>query len=121
MTAIGFALITAALFGAAPIPARLGLARVDPGLGLVVRTFAVATVLPAATLSWQLMDTRSMLCLAGEGVLASVLRTWPTSMPCGRAKPPKWSPWWPSCWESSCWAKRPRLTAGSEPPSLWWG
>lgn len=79
MTAVSFALITAALFGVAPILARLGLAKVDPGLGLVVRTFAVATAL----LVWLLasgrltdlasMDTRSFMFLAGEGVLASLL------------------------------------------------
>ncbi len=79
MTAVSFALITAAFFGAAPILARLGLARVDPGLGLVVRTFSVGLVL----LVWLLasgrladigrMDSRSLMFLAGEGVLASLL------------------------------------------------
>ncbi len=120
MTAIAFALITAALFGAAPIPAGLGLAKVGPALDW----WSAPSPWPRCFRPLRSAGNyghQIHAVLSRGGVLASVLRTWPTSMPCGRAKPPKWSPWWSSCWESSCWAKRPRLTAGSEPPSLWWG
>lgn len=77
--ALGFALITALCFGAAPILARAGLVKVDPGLGLVVRTLTVCLAL----LGWLFIsgrggdllkvEPRSLAFLAGEGVLAALI------------------------------------------------
>jgi len=73
------ALVTALCWGAAPIFGKLGVAKADPLAGLTFRTTVVAALLlPTLLLSGKLGDlTRlthpQMLCLAAEGVLASLI------------------------------------------------
>ncbi len=71
--------VTTLLWGMASVVAKLGLARVDPFIGLSVRTAGVAVALVLTGLaagkftSFKHLDTRTLILLLGEGILASYL------------------------------------------------
>lgn len=79
MKSFFFALVGAALWGLAPILGKLGLVAVEPTLALSLRTFLISIIL----LIWFIftgqwtnltnLPTKSLLFLAGEGILASLL------------------------------------------------
>lgn len=79
MKPVLYALVGAALWGAAPVFGKLGLSRVDPVAALSVRSLAVAAAITGwAAFSGRLgglaaMDARSAAFIGAEGLLASVL------------------------------------------------
>lgn len=79
VSAVAWAFLAMLLWGAAPILGKLGLARTDPFLGLLVRNgtaflILVTGLLVAGRLRLPIpVDARSGALLAGEGIVASLL------------------------------------------------
>jgi bacterial/archaeal transporter family protein len=77
MTAFGWALLTAAIWGVVPLMEKVGLGGAPPAAGVVVRSFGVMIGLAAASVigsPWAAirgMSWASIALLAGGGLLAS--------------------------------------------------
>jgi len=77
-----FALLTAALWGAATVLDKLALTRMQPLVGVAVRSFAisfVAVAALAATLrekAWEGIDARSWFFIIMSGMLSGLLGQW---------------------------------------------
>lgn len=77
-----FALLTAAFWGAATVLDKLALVRIQPLVGVVVRSLAISVVAVAALAAtfrertWENVDARSWLFIITAGMFSGLLGQW---------------------------------------------